>query len=102
MSVCFEITTKDGKKHIGAVQGSGGTLGAEAAPSRKGAAAAKSLQRAIWYLNELGRLPNDVCEPAPGCCLLIPPGADALLYEEKVRALQVVPLKGATFEVVLG
>lgn len=81
MTVRFRIVTADGKVHVGAVQGCGGTV------------SGRHALRRMWV--EIGRAtegdPLGIFEPQPGCCCLYP-GYSAFGNGPR----QHVPLAGAT------
>lgn len=102
--VYFRITTADGRRYVGSVQGHGGYLGGGAAhcgPAREREAAARELQRSIDAITHTGRWSGAALEVRenPGHCI-VKSVKDWKVPHDGAFNVHHVPLAGATFIVL--
>ena len=102
--VYFRITTADGRRYVGSVQGHGGQLGGGAAhcgPAREREVAANELQHTIDAISHSGRWSGTVLEvrEKPGHCI-VKSVKDWKVPNDGAFNVHHVPLAGATFVVL--
>lgn len=102
--VYFRITTADGRRYVGSVQGFGGQLGggaAHAGPAREKVAAMTELQDCIEHINATGLWGGRVLESRemPGHCFVTSVKDWKVPHDGKFNQ-HLVPLAGATVAVL--
>ena len=102
--VYFRITTADGRRYVGSVQGHGGQLGGGAAhcgPAREREVAANELQHTIDAISHSGCWSGTVLEvrEKPGHCI-VKSVKDWKVPNDGAFNVHQVPLAGATFVVL--